>query len=161
MIDGPHEENKAEAEDRQYIEFLQAFGAYVEEVNDEEEEEGEEGEEKDHRHTEHIEGDNGQGDEKEQPFYRPSTARMFMEGLTGDEEILPYRDQVDVVAGFAEQEKLEESETPVALLDDMISGGDTSMKPKTCKSCPWTLNSKELRAELSKQVSKVIFCIGV
>ena len=152
MIDGPHEDNKAEAEDRLYIEFLQAFCAYFEEVNDEEE---------DHRHTEHIEGDNGQGDEKEQPFYRPSTARIFMEGLTGDEEILPYRDQVDVVAGFAEQEKLEESETPVALLDDMISGGDTSMKPKTCKSCPWTLNLKELRAELSKQVSKVIFCIGI
>jgi RNase P subunit RPR2 len=80
-----------------------------------------------------------------------------MEGLTGDEEILPYRDQVDVVAGFAEQEKLEESETPVALLDDMNSGRGISMKPKACKSCRWILNLKELRARLSKQVGKVVF----
>jgi hypothetical protein len=57
MIDGPHEENKAEAEDRLYIEFLQGYCAYFEEVNEEEEE--------DHRHTEHIEGDSGQRDEKE------------------------------------------------------------------------------------------------
>lgn len=117
--------------------------------------------EEDHWHPEHIEGVNGQGDENEEPSDRPSTARIFMEGLTGDKEILPYPDQVEVVAGFAEQEKLEESETPVAVLDDMISGGDISMKPKACKSCRWALNLKELRAELSKQVSKVIFCIRI
>lgn len=140
---------------------MQAFCDYFEDVNDDDEEEEEDEEKEDYRHPEHIESVNGQGDKKEEPFDRPSTARIFMEGLTGDKEILPYPDQVEVVAGFAEQEKLEESETPVALLDDMISGGDISVKPKARKSCRWTLNLKELRAELSKQVSKVIFCIGI
>lgn len=149
-IDGPHEENKAEAEDRLYVEFLQAFCAYFEEVNADDEEE-----EEDHRHPEHIERVNGQGDENEEPSDRPSTARIFMEGLTGDKEILPYPDQVEVVVGFAEQEKLEESGTPIALLDDMISGGDMSMKSKACKSSGWALNLKELRAELSKQRFKI------
>jgi len=33
-----------------------------------------------------------------------SNIRRFMEGLNGSEEILPYRDQVDAVAGFCEMD---------------------------------------------------------
>jgi len=81
-----------------------------------------------------------------------SVARIFMLGMTGNEEILPYRDQVDVVAGFLEKASFEESEKPVAFLHDMMSGRRSPISQEDYKPQA-ALNLNELRVRLSKQVT--------
>lgn len=114
---------------------------------------------KDCKQTVQIETDSQKKGENEGPCNIRATARIFMEGMTGDYEILPYRDQVEVVAGFAEQKKTTDCEKHVALLDDMSSGGAGSEKSKACRSYRWTLTLTELRAQLSNQVGRVFFLI--
>jgi hypothetical protein len=114
---------------------------------------------KDCKQTVQVETDSQKKGENEGPLNIRATARIFMEGMTGDDEILPYRDQVEVVAGFAEQKKTANYEKHVALLDDMSSGGADSGESKVCRSYRWTLTLTELRARLSNQVVRVFFLI--
>jgi hypothetical protein len=91
-----------------------------------------------------------------EPYPEKSIARILMNGMTGDDEILPYRDQVDVVAGFYEQgyhagSQVKE-EKAVALLDDM-SHRSGSLTTKSYRRIPrGPLTSMQLRTELGKAV---------
>jgi hypothetical protein len=93
-----------------------------------------------------------------EPPSRRSIARTFMEGMAGDHEALSYRNQVDVVAGFCEQEYHAgsgEDEKAVALLDDMNhkSGGLITQNHRRVRRRP--LSAMQLRRELGKPVSAV------
>jgi hypothetical protein len=78
-----------------------------------------------------------------------------MSGMVGDEEILPYIDQIDVVAEFVEDATYVECEKPVASLDDRKSGERISISEKNYKPGQLTLNLNELRVRLSKQVTEI------
>jgi hypothetical protein len=112
---------------------------------------------KDCKQTVQVETDSQKKKEIEGSCNIRATARIFMGGMSGDFEILTYRDQVEVVAGFAEQKKTTDCEKHVALLDDMSSGGADSEKSKACRSYRWTLTLTELRARLSNQVIESSF----
>jgi hypothetical protein len=140
-------ERKNEPEDESHIECLQAYFDYFDKFSN--------GDEKDDKPPEQIEADSGEDREIKEPSQRGGIAKVFMAGMTGDHLNLPYRDQVEVVVGFAEQETSDESQTLVALLDDMKSGGIISAKPKRYKPQGWNLNLDQLRAQLSKQVAGV------
>jgi hypothetical protein len=93
-----------------------------------------------------------------EPPSRRSIARTSMEGMAGDHEALSYRNQVDVVAGFCEQEYHAvsgEDEKAVALLDDMNhkSGGLITQNHRRVRRRP--LSAMQLRRELGKPVSAV------
>ncbi len=71
-----------------------------------------------------------------------------MEGMTGDRNTLPYRNQVEVVADFAEQATSPELEQGVAFLDDRNSLGNIPVRRRL-----WgPLASDQLREELGKPV---------
>jgi len=96
--------------------------------------------------------------EDSEPPSRRSIARTFMEGMAGDHEVLSYRNQVDVVAGFCEQEYHAgsgEDEKAVALLDDMNhkSGSLITQNHRRVRRRP--LTAMQLRRELGKPVSAV------
>lgn len=148
MIDGQQEKSRTEAEDRIYPDWLPAYPYYFDSFNN--------GDEKDGKQLEESVPGRWERDENEESCGRRGTARVFMEGMTGDEEHLPYRDQVDVVAGFVEQAMYKGCEKPVALLDDRKSGGRMPLKQKDFRPRRWTLTIKELRAELSKPVTDIL-----
>ncbi|PMD45421.1 hypothetical protein L207DRAFT_508317 [Hyaloscypha variabilis F] len=75
--------------------------------------------------------------------------------MVGDEEILPYIDQIDVVAEFVENATYIDCEKPVASLDDRKSGERISISEKYYKPGQLTLNLNELRVRLSKQRFRV------
>jgi hypothetical protein len=83
-----------------------------------------------------------------------------MKGMTGDEESLPYRDQVDVVAGFAEQATSREIEKVVALLDDRNSAGTIPVRRRRSRPNWGPLTAKQLHEELSKQVRILLLPLG-
>jgi hypothetical protein len=84
-----------------------------------------------------------------------STVRVFMEGMIGDEDLLPYCDQVEVVASFAEQSTSHNTEKPVALLDDRKYGGKIHAKQENCRPYLGPLTSRRLRVELGKRVAPI------
>jgi hypothetical protein len=137
---------------------LQAYLDYFDKVSDADDRVSD-ADEKDDKLPKDIQGEYREDDKVEMPCKRGATARVFMEGMTGDQEKLPFRDQVRVVVGFAEQETSEEPEKPVALLDDRKSGSTTLVQRKACRPNRWALTSKELRAELSKPVTKSLLFI--
>jgi hypothetical protein len=141
MVDGQQEENETVVEDERDLDY---FGSVTD------------GDEKDDKQLEKVELRSWENDEDEEACDRRGTARVFMEGMTGDEKMLSYRDQVDVVAGFVEQAIYKGCERPVALLDDRKSGDTPSMRQKDFRPRRWTLTLKELRAELSKQVTDIL-----
>jgi hypothetical protein len=81
-----------------------------------------------------------------------SAIRKFMEGFIGDEETLPYPDQVEKVVGFCEQGSPRESEKHVALLNDTNDGGTGPKKRPYCRPYKGPLTSQKFRNELGKQV---------
>jgi hypothetical protein len=148
MIDGQQEKSDTEAEDRIYFDWLPEYLDSFDSFNN--------GDEKDGKQLEESGARRWERDENEEPCGRRGIARVFMEGMTGDEAQLPYRDQVDVVAGFVEQAVERGCEKPVALLDDRKSGGRLPLKQKDFRPRSWSLTTKELRAELSKPVTDIL-----
>jgi hypothetical protein len=148
MIDGQQEKSETEAEDQICPDWLLAYPDYFDSFNN--------GNEKDGKQLEESWARRWERDENEEPCGRRGTARVFMKGMTGDEENLPYRDQVDVVAGFVEQAMYKGCEKPVALLDDRKSGDRMPLKQKDFRPRRWILTIKELRAELSKPVTDML-----
>jgi hypothetical protein len=149
MIYGRQEKCETEAEDRIYLDWLLAYLDYFDSFNNGDEKDGKQLEESGARRR-------WERDENEEPCSRRGTARVFMEGMTGDEADLPYRDQVDVVAGFVEQAMYKGCEKPVAILDDRKSGGRMPLKQKDSRPRSWSLTIKELRAELSRPVTDIL-----
>jgi hypothetical protein len=89
-----------------------------------------------------------------------SDVRLFMEGLPGDEDCLPYRDQVSVVARFCEEAALDRrdsepvgSEKKIAILLDSRKHGNGIRKTQS-RRWPYhgPLTSKQLKIELSRKV---------
>ena len=145
VVEAQGNEDKAESEGQAYIDWL---GAYVE--YNEEAKEANEGEDKQASKIAVNISEDGHDDE---PSSR-SIARIFMKGMLGDEETLPYRDQVDVVADFAEQQPTStEFEKAVALLDDRNSVGTHPLRCRSGRPNWGPYTPKELREELSKQVN--------
>lgn len=81
-----------------------------------------------------------------------SPIRKLMEGFEGDEEALPYPDQVEKVVGFCEQGSSTGSKIHVALLHDANNGGPSSKKGPYCRPYKGPLTSQKFRDELEKQV---------
>jgi hypothetical protein len=86
--------------------------------------------------------------------------RIFMTGLTGDVNKLPYRDQVEQVSSFCESAVwgVDEGTTGqkikvVALLDDRNDLGSAVTKKEESRPYRGPLTSQELGVELSKKVT--------
>jgi hypothetical protein len=95
-----------------------------------------------------------------------SDVRLFMEGLPGSEDCLPYRDQVRVVARFCEQAALHRpdseragTEKKIALLLDGGKHGDGISRTQS-RRWPYhgPLTSGQLKAELSRKVVELPSC---
>lgn len=144
MVNQPGDEHQDEPEGPSSIECLQAYFDYFDEVKD--------GNEEDDKQANKIKTNTREDDRDEEICNRRSITRVFMKGMTGDEESLPYRDQVDVVAGFAKQATSTEIKKVVALLDDRNSAGIIPVR-RRCSRQNWgPLTAKQLHEELSKQV---------
>ncbi|KAE9363171.1 hypothetical protein N431DRAFT_357765 [Stipitochalara longipes BDJ] len=74
-----------------------------------------------------------------------------MEGFVGDEEALPYPDQVEKVVGFCEQGSLTESKRHVALLNDANDGGPSLKNRPYFRPYKGPLTLQKFRDELKKQ----------
>ena len=103
--------------------------------------------------------ENANGAIDAEAFSRPKIVRLFMKGMLGDEDKLPFRDQPETVARFCEKEstKLDSGSVgkntkTVALLDDRNDGGIIFAKEGNCRPYLGPLNSQQLRNELSRQV---------
>lgn len=146
-----------QAENQPYIEFLQTPFC----DSDEDEDDGDDDVGDDDCSGEDEDEVGGHGDKSENIN---ENVRRFMRGMTGDEDTLQYRDQVEQVASFCEQESLEvETRTTgrnrkvVALLDDRNDRGTIVMKQGDCRPYLGPLTSQELGKELSKPVAQILF----
>jgi hypothetical protein len=147
------------AENQPYIEFLRTPKFDGEEDEFEVSNEDEEEEEDD---VSSEPEDEYQNDDKgSESCDETSDVRLFMKGMTGDEDGLKYRDQVDQVASFCERLSLMKSETKteenrkhVALLDERNIGGTIADKKGHCRPYPGPLTSHELRERLSRKVAQ-------
>ena len=92
------------------------------------------------------------GDKNIEAWNSRSDIRKFMEGFIGDEETLPYPDQVEKVAGFCERGSSAESKRHVALLNDTNDGGNGPKKRPCCRPYKGPLSSQKFRDELAKKV---------
>ena len=90
--------------------------------------------------------------QRAQAWKSRSPIRKFMEGFEGDEEALPYPDQVEKVVSFCEQGSSTGSKRHVALLHDANNGGPSSKKGPYCRPYKGPLTSQKFRDELEKQV---------
>jgi hypothetical protein len=144
-----------------YIEWLRDAFADSEEESENEEGNARFGLSSDNKHDLHEDiCQASKGDEGIATCDYKSVVRRFMEGMTGDEENLPYRNQVEVVAGFGEKASLnnvdsEASSTEnnvVILLDDMTHGGVIPRTQEQTRPYRGMLTSKQLREELGKAV---------
>ncbi|KAE9375793.1 hypothetical protein N431DRAFT_454401 [Stipitochalara longipes BDJ] len=124
----PGDKHQADPEGPTSIECLEAYFDHFNESKKENED--------DDKQAKQIETNSQNDDHKEEPFNGSSIARVFMKGMIGDEEPLPYRDQVDVVAGFAEQATCQEVGRAVALLDDRDSAGKSLRFKDTDQNAP-------------------------
>jgi len=144
-----------QAENQPYIEFLQTSFCDGDEDEDEDDVGDDEcsGEDEDE-----VSGHRDRSENKDE------NVRRFMRGMTGDEDTLQYRDQVEQVASFCEQASLEvETRTTsknrkvVALLDDRNYHGTIVVKQGDCRPYRGPLTSQELGKELSKPVAQILF----
>lgn len=89
-----------------------------------------------------------------------SPVRRFMEGMVGNEDLLPYRDQVEVVSTFCEQAGYKECETQspskdkkvVALLDERNNSGALPTTRGNSRTYLGPLTAQQLKDALSKKV---------
>ena len=165
-----------EAENQTYIEWLQTqkwVGEDDEYGEDDEDEDDLSGDDENgsvlSEQEEKVEKDDQDGEAKN----RPSEVRIFMTGLTGDEDALPYRDQVEEVASFCEQAKVRDvGEKPIeggknkVLLDDrnirdtiLVNKGLSP--PGECRPYLGPLTSQQLEEELRKKVAQVSSCYKI
>jgi hypothetical protein len=86
--------------------------------------------------------------------------RLFMEGLTRDEDLLDYRDQVEWVATFSEHANhgllevtTSEVTKKVALLDQRVLGGDGGAEKGSCRPYYGPLTAPQLCEKLSRPVT--------
>jgi hypothetical protein len=143
---GEPREDEIESEDQRYLDSLEGvISSYFGQINNANATGDRPSEEIDH-------GSQGY-DEVEETRDTRSITRAFMSGMVGDDEVLPYIDQIDKVAGFVENATYVECEKPVALLDDRKSGEPIYSSEKDYK--PEQLSLNELRAKLSKQVTEI------
>ncbi|PMD47172.1 hypothetical protein L207DRAFT_627873 [Hyaloscypha variabilis F] len=91
------------------------------------------------------------GDNNVEAWNSRSAIRRFMEGFIGDEETLPYPDQVEKVVGFCERGSSTESKKHVALLNDTNDGGNGPEKRPYCRPYKGPLTSQKFRGELEKK----------
>ena len=87
---------------------------------------------------------------------RRSIARVFMEGLTGNRECLPYRDQVDAVAGLCDQldhKVSSQEEKLVAILDDLGHGSENATVHTHHRLHRGPLTRTQLKHQMTRQVS--------
>jgi hypothetical protein len=96
---------------------------------------------------------------------RMSDVRLFMKGMTGDENRLNYRDQVDQVASFCERASSSKPKTnngkggkSVALLDEKRIGSTIAGKNEHCTPYSERLTSQELLEYLSRKVTPISCC---
>jgi hypothetical protein len=129
-------------------------------------------------HGDKVEGDrNNRGNKDEnrnvdkdaKAYNGQSKVRLFMTGMTGDEDALDYRDQVEEVASICEQANLGELETKtgqdrkhVALLDDRnirgtILANKGTSPPGDYRPYLGPLNAERLGKELSRKVAQISF----
>jgi hypothetical protein len=143
-LNGIRNVDETETDGQSYVEWLQAYSDYFDAAKDKNELEG--------KQANDAEVNTREDDHMEEPYKGRSIARVFMKGMIGDEESLPYRDQVDVVAGFAEQAICTDFEKAVALLDDRNSAGANPVRRRRGRPNWGPFTPKQLREELSKQV---------
>lgn len=162
-----------EAENQSYIKFLQTQLFDGEEDEEEDDISSEDDDDVSSEHVNKIGGegnnrenkDKNQNDNKDAETYNgPSKVRLFMTGMTGDEDTLHYRDQVEEVASICEQANLGELGTKtrrdrkhVALLDDRNILGTIFMNKGLspsgdCRPYLGPLTAQRLGEELTKKV---------
>jgi hypothetical protein len=98
--------------------------------------------------------------ERSESYDRRSIARIFMQGMTGDGENLPYRDQVEVVAGFFEQPSANKVDTEgsgtekdiLILLDDRTHGSGIAKTEEKRQFYRGPLTPKQLKENLYRPV---------
>jgi hypothetical protein len=145
---GEPREDEIESEDQRYLDSLeQVISSYFDKTNN--------ANANGDRPSEEIDHGSQNYDEVEETRDTRGITRAFMLGMVGDEEILPYIDQIDVVAEFVENATYIDCEKPVASLDDRKSGERISISEKYYKPGQLTLNLNELRVRLSKQVTEI------
>jgi hypothetical protein len=163
-IGNPQDPSDGNGDDRN----VEDRGTYGDNSDENDESEGEESQEDDSEESEDEEdeeenqyGDgkkeeknqsNQTGDKNAEAWNSRSTIRKFMEGFIGDEETLPYPDQVEKVVAFCEQGSSTKSNKYVALLNDTNDGGTGPKKRPYCRSYKGPLTSQKFRNELEKQV---------
>lgn len=166
-----------EAENQTYIEFLQT--RYDDGDDDDDNDDGDDGDDDDDVDNLSEDGDEVDGhnrDESEnknenlnndkdgEAYNGQSNIRLFMRGMTGDEDTLQYPDQVEQVASFSEQASRRgfetgptgKNENRVSLLDDrMNEGGTIFEKGGHCRPCWSPLTAQQLRGALSRKVAQI------
>ena len=155
------------AENQTYIEYLESH--YDDGDNDEDSNEVEKDEEdwnEDEKKDEVINEEQEEverksmGQSKDGACKQHSSTRRFMEGMTGDDDVLLDHDQVDEVAGFCEQpcygefRKMGQDRKHV-LLDDRHSGGTVADKKGHYRPHMGPLTSREFREAMTREVPKI------
>ena len=178
-----------EAENEPYIHFLQSTWFKGEEDEQEEDSDGDENEANEDGEASTDEEDVSSGQENRDEGHTrntrtddqdpvdeddarsgdgPSIVRLFMRGMSGEEDDLHHRDQVHEFAKICEQANSEphvatEADNHVALLDDRNSLGIVLTHkgvspPGVCRPYLGPLTAKLLGKELKKKVSEPPFC---
>jgi hypothetical protein len=155
-----------QAENQPYIEWLQASfddgdeddeddeDDYVDDSSEDEDQDVVDGQRDKGEHKDENRND-GKDTEASEACEGHGKVRLFMKGMTGDEDKLQYRDQVEQVARFCEQTSFGELERHVALLDDRNDGGTNLKKEGYCRPYQGPLTSQRLAEELIKKVAQI------
>jgi len=155
-------------ENQTYIEFLQT--RFDDGDNDDEDDDDDDvdnsSEDEDevdgHKDESENKGEN-RNDKDGEAYNGHSIVRLFMKGMTGDEDTLQYRDQVEQVASFFEQASRRDfktggpgkNEKRVSLVDDRNIDGTILEKEGHCRPCRGPLTSQQLCEALSRKVAQI------
>lgn len=122
------------------------------ESEEDDSEEEEDGEDEDERKKKEDNQSHQTGCMNAEAWKNRSNIRKFMEGFIGDEETLPYPDQVEKVVDFCEQGSSAGSKKHVALIIDTNDGGTGPKRRPYCRPYKGPLTVEKFRSELEKQV---------
>ena len=101
---------------------------------------------------------NDQAHDKDRELWKKrSNIEKFMGGFVGEEETLPYPDEVEKVVGFCSQGGVPDSKKQVALLNDTNDGGPDLKKKPYIRPYKGPLTARQLRGELEKQVRDLAY----